>query len=184
MADLKGKKIAVLVSSGVQDVELTKPVEILRDRGAEVTVIVPTEEELKQGIKTLRGSVEKADASLSEVNAYDFDALYIPGGASPDHLRMAEGAVDFVKAFADRPIFALCHGPQLLVSAGLVKGRTITSWPSLEVDLENAGAHWVDQEVVQDGNIITSRKPDDIPAFTRRIEQYLTSVEVRRRKAA
>lgn len=186
--DLKDIKIAVLVTSGVEEVELTKPVDFLRSKGADVTVIVPKQEELDEGIKTMNndlpGGTQKADALLKNVKPDRFDAILIPGGFSPDHLRLASGAVDFVKAFADKPIFALCHGPQLLVSAGLVKGKTITSWPSLEIDMKNAGATWVDKEVVVDGNITTSRKPDDIPAFNEQILEILSDRQTGMRKAA
>ena len=123
------------------------------------------------------GETQRADSVLGDVAADDFDALYIPGGHSPDRLRLAPGAIDFVKAFADKPLFALCHGPQLLISAGLVCDRTLTSWPSIAVDLCNAGANWVDREVVIDNNLITSRNPHDIPAFNAAIEKMLTHPE-------
>ncbi|HEX2948246.1 MAG TPA: type 1 glutamine amidotransferase domain-containing protein [Armatimonadota bacterium] len=188
MADLSGKRIAVLVTSGVEEVELTKPVDFLRSHGALVTVITPKKQELQEGIRTLNndscGTTQRAEAFLSDVNPDDFDAIFIPGGFSPDHLRLAPGTVDFVKAFADKLIFAICHGPQIMVSANLVKGRTITSWPALEIDLKNAGANWVNEEVVTDGNITTSRKPGDIPAFNHRMEDVLTHPTQFQRKAA
>ena len=163
MADINGKRIAVLVTSGVEEVELTRPVSYFCSKGAEVTVITPNIDELTNVIHSFNHDVSGnslyADALLSSVNPNDFDALYIPGGFSPDHLRLVPEAVNFVKAFANKLIFALCHGPQLLISADLVKGKTITSWPALEIDLKNAGANWVNQEVVADGNIITSRMP-------------------------
>lgn len=178
MASLDGKRIAVLVTSGVEQTELTDPVDFFRRHGATVTIITPKPEELRDGVKSLKhdlcGDTLKANALLSEMNPENFDALYIPGGFSPDHLRLAPGAVDFVKAFAHKPLFALCHGPQLLVNAGLVKGVTLTSWPSLEIDLKNAGANWVNQTVAQDGHLITSRMPSDIPAFCAKIEQMLS----------
>ena len=180
MADLSGTKIAVLVTDGVEEVELTKPVDYLSSKGAEVTIVTPNREELKSGIKSKNmgemGATLKADKVLADVSPTDFDALYIPGGYSPDHLRLYPQAIEFVKAFADKPIFALCHGPQVLISADLVDGCTLTSWPSVRVDLENAGATWVDQEVVVDGDLITSRKPDDIPAFNKKIEEFLAEV--------
>ena len=177
MDSLQGKRVAVLVTGGVEEVELTKPVEFLRAKGAKVTVLTPQLEEYERGIKTKRsldmGEMQRADAVLGDVSADDFDALYIPGGHSPDRLRLVPEAVDFVCAFADKPIFALCHGPQLLISAGLVCDRTLTSWPSIAVDLCNAGATWIDQEVVEDGNLLTSRGPHDIPAFNEAMEDLL-----------
>ncbi len=188
MHHLTGKRVAVLVTSGVEEVELTEPVEFLRSHGATAVTITPDREELQRGIKAHRGldpgATVKADEYLGNVDPNDFDALFIPGGQSPDRLRLAPGAVEFVQALAkaNKPIFALCHGPQLLISADLARGKTLTSWPSLEVDLRNAGAKWVNEEVVVDGNLITSRKPEDIPALTRKMEEILG--EVRARKAA
>ncbi|HEY3376630.1 MAG TPA: type 1 glutamine amidotransferase domain-containing protein [Armatimonadota bacterium] len=188
MADYTGKRVAVLVTSGVEEVELTRPVGFLCALGATVTVITPSPDEYYNVIHSTTGIYPGtslyADALLSEVKPDDFDALYIPGGTSPDHLRLYPEAVAFVKAFRDKPIFALCHGPQMLVSAELVSGRTITSWPSLEVDIKNAGATWVDRDVVVDGNLVTSRKPVDIPNFNIQIAKVLEHPEQFRRKAA
>jgi len=178
----------VLVTSGVEEIELTKPVEFLRSHGAQVTIITPKRQELEEGIHALNGihcgGTHRADAVLSDVRPQEFDALFIPGGISPDHLRLESGTTDFVKQFADKPLVALCHGPQLLVSADMVRGRTITSWPSLEIDMKNAGAKWVNEEVVVDGNLITSRMPKDIDALDRKMEEALTHPEQYRRKAA
>lgn len=188
MADLSEKCIAVLVTSGVEKVALTKPVNFLRSHGALVTVITPKKQEFQEGIRTLNndscGTTQRAEAFIFDVNPDDFDALFIHGGFSPDHLRLALGAIDFVKAFADKLIFAIWHGPQIMVSANHVKGRTITSWPALEIDLKNAGANWVNEEVVTDGNITTSRMPSDIPAFNHRMEEVLTHLSQYQRKAA
>ncbi len=188
MASMSGKRVAVLVTSGVEEVELVRPVAFLRDKGASVTIITPLKEEWENVIRSHNGNVDGnslyADAWLKQVNPNDFDAILIPGGLSPDHLRQEPGAVDFLLAFKDKLIFAICHGPQLLISAELVKGRKITSWPALEVDMKNAGANWVDQQVVVDGNIITSRAPADIPAFCEKIAEALSSPEQYQRKAA
>ena len=187
MDSLQGKRVAVLVTSGVEEVELTKPVEFLRNLGAQVTVITPSLDEYERGIKTKRsvdmGETQRADAVLGDVAAEDFDALFIPGGASPDRLRLVPEAIDFVRMFADKPLFALCHGPQLLISADMVRDRVLTSWPSIAVDLRNAGAHWVDAAVVADFNLITSRGPQDIPAFNDAIARLLAHPEEMRRAA-
>jgi protease I len=187
MMELSGKRVAVLVTSGVEEVELTQPVQFLREHGAEVTIITPKQDELLQGIKTLKhdlcGNTVMPDALLSDVSVNDFDALLIPGGLSPDHLRLAPGAAEFAKAFGEKLIFAICHGPQLLVNADLVQGRTLTSWPAIAVDLNNAGAHWVDQQVCVDGNLITSRMPADIPAFDNTILDALVHPEQFRKAA-
>jgi protease I len=186
MHHLTGKHVAVLVTSGVEEVELAEPVEFLRSNGATAVIVTPSREELEQGIKAHRGAepgaVLKADEYLGNVDPGDFDVLFIPGGQSPDRLRLAPGAIEFVQAFAkaNKPIFALCHGPQLLISAEVVKGKTLTSWPSLAVDLRNAGAKWVDQELVVDGNLITSRQPADIPALTRKMEEILGQIRIRK----
>jgi len=187
-SNLQGKRVAVLVTSGVEEVELVRPVNYLRDHGATAVIITPLPEEMSNVIRSMNGNASGnslyADKLLKDVKPDDFDALFIPGGFSPDHLRLAPGAVDFVKAFADKMIFAICHGPQLLISANLVKGRKITSWPALEIDMKNAGADWVNQPVVVDGNMITSRMPADIPEFVQKIEQALGNPEQFQRKAA
>ncbi len=174
----KSQKIAVLATDGFEQSELLEPVKALRDAGAFVQIIAPNGGDI-QGMKhTEKGAKTHVDLTLSEAKAEDFDALVLPGGvANPDALRMNQKAVDFVKHFAQagKPIAAICHGPWTLVEAEAVRGRTVTSWPSLRTDLQNAGAHWVDKEVVVDGNLITSRKPDDLPAFNRALLALLAN---------
>jgi protease I len=173
---LQGKKIAILATDGFEQAELMEPQKALRDAGAEVTVITPAQGpakpqkagEIKGWNHTDWGKSMKIDRNLSDVKPEQYDAIVLPGGVmNPDKLRQCKESVAFVKAFVDagKPVAAICHGPWTLIETGAVKGKTITSWPSLQTDLKNAGATWVDKEVVVDGGIITSRKPDDIPAF-------------------
>jgi protease I len=175
---LDGKKIAILATDGFEQVELTDPKKNLEAEGAKVTVlsIKPGEGgragEIKGWDKTDWGKTVKVDGLVYDAKSEEFDALVLPGGQiNPDKLRMDKGAVAFVKAFAEsgKPVAAICHGPWTLIEADVVKGKTMTSWPSVSTDLKNAGAHWVDKEVVVDGNLITSRKPEDIPAFSKAI---------------
>ena len=170
MADVKTRKIAVLATNGFEQAELTEPVKALRAAGVTVQVVSPEAGEI-QGMKhDQKGDMTKVDLELSKARAADFDGLVLPGGvANPDTLRINPAAVTFIKSFvtAGKPIAAICHGPWTLIEAGAVKGKTMTSWPSLHSDLQNAGANWVDEEVVVDGNLVTSRKPDDLPAFNR-----------------
>jgi protease I len=170
MVDVKTRKIAVLATNGFEQAELTEPVKALRAAGATVQIVSPEAGEI-QGMKhDQKGDKTKVDLELSKARAADFDALVLPGGvANPDTLRINPAAVTFIKSFvtAGKPIAAICHGPWTLIEAGAVKGKTMTSWPSLHSDLQNAGANWVDEEVVVDGNLVTSRKPDDLPAFNR-----------------
>jgi protease I len=162
----------------VEQVELTKPVAALREAGAAVDVVSP-----KSGSITSFQHHDPSDAidvdhTVSEVNPRDYDALVLPGGViNPDALRIDDQAVEFVRAFVqeDKPIAAICHGPWTLIEAGAVNGRRMTSWPSLRTDLTNAGADWVDEEVAVDGNLVTSRKPDDIPAFNRAAMELLAT---------
>lgn len=169
---LKGKKIAILATDGFEQVELTEPRKALEEAGAATVLIAPKPGEIR-GWKTKQwGDSVTVDKTLENANPNDYDALVLPGGVmNPDHLRMDPSAVNFVRQFVSggKPIAAICHGPWMLLEAGAVSGKTITSWPSLKTDLKNAGANWVDQEVATDGAFITSRKPDDIPAFSRAI---------------
>jgi len=164
------KKVLILATDGFEQSELTDPKKALEDAGIETTVASPKSGEIKGWDQTDWGNTVKVDATLDDVSANDFDALLLPGGQiNPDKLRMEEKAVALVKAFAQagKPIAAICHGPWMLVEADVVKGKTVTSWPSIRTDLRNAGANVVDQEVALDGQFITSRKPDDIPAFSK-----------------
>lgn len=164
------KKVLILATDGFEQSELTDPKKALEDAGIGTTVASPKSGEIKGWDQTDWGDTVKVDATLDDVSANDFDALLLPGGQiNPDKLRMEEKAVALVKAFAQagKPIAAICHGPWMLVEADVVKGKTVTSWPSIRTDLRNAGANVVDQEVALDGQFITSRKPDDIPAFSK-----------------
>lgn len=170
--NLKGKKIAILATDGFEQVELTEPKKALEQQGATTEVIAPKSGEIKGWKFKEWGDTVKVDKTLENAKPGDYDALVLPGGViNPDHLRTNEKAVQFVKQFAQsgKLVAAICHGPWTLVEAGVVKGRTLTSWPSIKTDLKNAGANWVDKEVVLDGNFITSRKPDDIPAFSQKV---------------
>ena len=180
--ELEGRKIAILATDGFEQVELTDPKKNLEAAGAEVTVlsIKPGEGgeagEIKGWDKTDWGKTVKVDRLVYDVKPEEFDALVLPGGQiNPDKLRMDKDAVAFVKNFAEsgKPVAAICHGSWTLIEADVVRGKTMTSWPSVHTDLKNAGANWVDEEVVVDGNFITSRKPEDIPAFSKAIVQRL-----------
>lgn len=162
--DLKGKKIALIATDHFEDSELMQPMEAVINVGAEVTVVSNKSGE----ITGEDGTNVPVDKTVYNVSADDYDGLIIPGGVkNPDIMRMDEHAVDFVRAFFDqhKPVAAICHGPWLLVEAGVVNGRTLTSWPSLKTDIKNAGGKWVDEEVVTDQGLVTSRKPDDLDAF-------------------
>lgn len=166
-------KIAVLIGQEYEDSELTVPVEKLKKAGHEVELLgVKAGEEIAGKNGKAKVTVE---AAVTSRRPDQYDALLIPGGHSPDHLRMEEDIVHFVKGFGatGRPIAAVCHGPQLLIEAGLVRGRTMTSWPSVRTDLRNAGAEVVDREVVEDGPIITSRQPEDLEAFSRALLEQI-----------
>jgi protease I len=166
---LQGKKVAFLnANEGVEQVELTEPLKAVREAGADVDLIAPEQGDI-QGFNHLdRGDVFQADRSVADVDASDYDALVLPGGvANPDNLRTVEPAVSFTRAFFEqgKPVAAICHGPWTLVEADVVRDRTLTSWPSLQTDIRNAGGNWVDEEVHVDQGLVTSRKPDDLEAF-------------------
>jgi len=176
MGKLDGKKIAVLFTDGVEQVELEKPVEGIKNEGAEVTYLTLEAGEV-QAFDTIQPADKiKVDNEVSGADASDYDGLLLPGGvANPDFLRMDDDAVKFVASFVEqaKPIAAICHAPWTLVEADVVKGRKLTSWPSLQTDIVNAGGEWVDEEVVVDEGLVTSRNPDDIPAFTdKAIEEF------------
>lgn len=176
MATLNGMKVAILAAEGFEQAELTEPRKALQDAGAQTQVVSPAKGEV-QGWKHFdKGERIKVDVPLEQADAGEYDALLLPGGvANPDQLRMMPKAVQFVRAFFEtgKPVAAICHGPWTLIDAGVVRGRTLTSWPSLKTDLINAGAIWVDQEVCVDHGLVSSRKPADIPAFNRKmIEEF------------
>jgi protease I len=173
---LAGKKVAILVADGFEQVEMTKPRAALDEAGAVTSVVSPSSGKIQGMNHADKGNKFEVNIPLAEARPEEFDALMIPGGLmNPDQLRSSEEALDFVRHFFDagKPVAAICHGPQVLISAGLVHGRTMTSWPAIAVDMRNAGANWVDEEVVVDNGLVTSRKPDDIPAFNKKmIEEF------------
>jgi protease I len=170
---LEGKCVAILVADGFEEVEMTEPKLALEECGAITVLVSPTPGGKVRGWQHDHwGDTFVVDQMITNVNANDYDALLLPGGVmNPDKLRIEPLAVAFVKQFFDlgKPVAAICHGPWTLIEAGAVSGKTLTSWPSLQTDIRNAGGNWVDQEVVRDGNLVTSRKPDDIPAFNEAI---------------
>lgn len=175
--DLKGTRVAVLVEEIYEDLELWYPTLRLRETGAEVKIVGPKAGEV---YKSKHGYPAKADLSMDNVNAADFDALVIPGGYAPDKMRRHPAMLNFVRAMheAGKPIAFICHAGWVPISAGIVRGRTVTSVSAIKDDLVNAGARWVDQEVVVDGNLITSRTPPDLPAFCRELIRILGRVKV------
>jgi protease I len=187
MADeLRNKRVAALVDNGFEQSELLEPKKALENAGAKVDVVSPQSGRVKGWTHTAWGDEVPVDRKLNEARADEYDALLLPGGVmNPDRLRMNRTAVQFVKAFVDaaKPIAAICHGPWTLIEAGAVKGRTMTSWPSLQTDLRNAGATWVDQECVTDNGLVTARKPDDIPAFNRKMIEEFAGVRHDKRQA-
>ncbi|PYQ47597.1 MAG: protease [Acidobacteria bacterium] len=169
---LAGKTVAILVAHGFEQVEMTEPRRALDEAGARTEIVSPARSRVKGWKHVEWGDTFSVDVPLEEAEAGDYDALLLPGGVmNPDTLRINEDALRFVKAFFSegKPVAAICHAPWTLIDAEQVRGRTVTSWPSLRTDLRNAGATWVDQEVVVDNGLVTSRKPDDIPAFNRKM---------------
>lgn len=175
---LRGKRVAVLMTDGVEQIEYVQPRTFLEQKGARVTLVAPKAKgEMIQGFNHLSpGDRFAVELNVHDAHAEDFDALLLPGGvANPDRLRLSRTAIGFIREFArqDKPIAAICHGPWTLIDAGIAKGRHMTSWPSLKEDLRNAGAQWSDEPVVVDGKLVTSRKPDDLPAFDHALLQEL-----------
>ncbi len=166
--ELSNLKVAILVTDGFEQSEMEKPKKALEEAGANAKILSPGSTKVKGWKHTEWGDEFKVDVDLNSANANDYDALVLPGGVmNPDKLRIHPQAITFIADFvkSGKPIAAICHGPWTLIDAKGVKGKTVTSWPSIKVDLINAGANWVDKEVIRDGNLVTSRKPDDLPAF-------------------
>ena len=183
-AQLKGRKVVFLATDGVEQVEFTAPWNALKQAGADVTLLSDKTGEIQAVNHGEKGDRLPVDGVVAGANARDFDALVLPGGvANPDKLRTNADAVKLVRDFmeADKPVAAICHGPWLLVEADSVRGRTITSWPSLQTDVENAGGAWVDKQVQLDQKLLTSRKPDDLPAFCAKLVELLTDAIDERR---
>ncbi len=186
--NLTGKRVAILATDGVEQVELTQPRQALDGAGAITMVVSPKEGTIKGWQHDKWGDPIKVDVPLGQTRASEFDALLIPGGVmNPDTLRMDKSAVDFVRSFFSegKPVAAICHGPWLLVEAGVLRGRSVTSWPSLQTDIRNAGGDWTDREVVTDEGLVTSRKPEDIPAFSKKmIEEFAEGIHEGQRASA
>ncbi len=180
---LDGKTVAVLVADGFEEEELTEPVKALKAAGANVKIVSPGERRVRGWRHTDWGAYFDVDVTIDGADSEDFEALLLPGGVmSPDKIRIDSRSIEFVRAFIEtgKPVAAICHGPWTLINAEAVRGRKVTSYPSIRLDLENAGAHWVDQEVVVDNGLVTSRKPADIPAFNRKmIEEFAEGVHPR-----
>ncbi|HEU0316302.1 MAG TPA: type 1 glutamine amidotransferase domain-containing protein [Solirubrobacteraceae bacterium] len=171
--ELAGRRIAFLMANeGVERVELTEPRKAVEEAGAAVELLAPEADDIQTFNHLDKAEKYRADRAVGDASASDYDGLVLPGGvANPDQLRTDENVVGFIRDFAaaGKPIGVICHGPWTLIEAGVLKGRTITSWPSLQTDLRNAGANWVDEEVVVDAGLVSSRKPDDLPAFNAKI---------------
>lgn len=174
--DVKGKKVAILTENGFEEVELTSPMNALEAAGVEVHVISPQKDKVKAWNSENWGIEVPVDKLLDEANPEDYDMLLLPGGVmNPDTLRTNKKAVAFAQHFLEqgKPLAAICHGPQTLIETGMLDGRTMTSYPSLQTDLKNAGVNWVDKEVVVDNGLVTSRKPDDLEAFNKKMIEEL-----------
>jgi protease I len=180
MEDLKGRRVAIVATDGFEESELFEPREALEKAGARTEVVAPKGGSIKGWRHTDWGREVRVDATLTDADPADYDALVLPGGVmNPDKLRRLEAAQRFIRHFFDegKPVAAICHGPWTLIDAGVVRGRKVTSYSSIQEDLKNAGADWSDREVVVDGNLVTSRKPDDIPAFNRELAMLLARAE-------
>lgn len=185
MGQLSGKRVAILVADGFEQVEMTEPRQTLMNAGADVKIVSVHAGEIYGMHHEKKGDTFKVDLTLDEARPENFDALMIPGGLmNPDTLRSTPEAVAFAKAFfrTGKPVAAICHGPWVLVEADVVRGRKLTSWPAIQTDVRNAGGNWVNEEVVVDNGLVTSRKPDDIPAFNRKmIEEFAEGVHEKQR---
>ena len=183
--NLEGLNVAILVTDGFEQVELVDPRKALDDAGASTKIVSPKKDKVRGWKFTEWGDELPVDLSLNHTTPHEFDALLLPGGViSPDKLRMMPEAVEFVRAFFDsgKPIAAICHGPWTIIETGYARGRRMASWPSLKTDLRNAGAIWTDEEAVTASNLVTSRKPDDIPAFNRAVNNLFSRAEKRTQK--
>jgi protease I len=185
--ELKGKRVAFLFTEGAEQAEVEKPLEAVKGAGAEVDIVSLETGDVEMWQHFDKGDTIRADRAVSDVSASDYDGLVLPGGvANPDQLRMDQDAVRFVRGFFEegKPVGVICHGPWLLAEADVVRGRKVTSWPSLQTDLRNAGADWVDEEVVVDHGLVTSRKPDDLPAFCSKIVEEFAEGRHEQQRAA
>ena len=174
---IAGKKVAFLLTDGVEQVELTSPWQAVKDAGGEPTLVAPKRGKLQGYNGTEKGDTFDVDLTVAEANASDFDALVLPGGVvNADHLRVDKDAQSFTRSFFEqhKPVASICHGPWLLIEAGVIRGRNVTSYFTLETDLKNAGANWTDQEVVVDQGLVTSRNPDDLPAFNNKLVEEIS----------
>lgn len=178
--ELLNKRVAILAADGFEQVELVKPKEALEEAGATVSIVSPSSGQIQGMHHADKGDKFEVDLPLKDAKEEEFDALMIPGGLlNPDTLRSTPTALDFTRSFfhAGKPVAAICHAPWVLIDAGVVRGRKLTSWPAIQTDVKNAGGNWVDEEVVVDNGLVTSRKPDDIPAFNRKmLEEFAEGV--------
>src|SRR5579864_479472 len=184
---LTGLQVAILVTDGFEQVELIEPRKALDQAGAQTQVVSPKNDRVRGWNHTEWGEYVPVDTPLDKAQAQNFDALLLPGGViNPDKLRIEPKAVNFVKSFfdANKPVAAICHGPWTIIEAGAARGRKIASWPSIKTDLRNAGAEWIDKEAVTDGNLVTARKPDDIPAFNRAMIELFSGQTKQQQPAA
>jgi protease I len=184
MPEISQAKVLIVATDGFEESELFGPREILLGRGAEVTLASPDLKPIQATVHDDPGKTIRPDLTVEDARAEDYDALILPGGVrNPDHLRTSKAAIALIKAFAEsgKPVAAICHGPWLLVEADLLRGKTATSWKSIRTDLKNAGANVVDEPAVTDGNIVTSRKPDDVPAFTEAVIRLIEKAPARAR---
>lgn len=185
MQELNGKRVAILVEDGVEQIELTSPKQALEEAGAITHIISPKRDKVKGWDHTKWGQEFPVDVVIEQANPNDYDALLLPGGVmNPDKLRRSKPAVQFVRSFFEqqKPVASICHGPWMLVEADVLKGRTVTSYHSIQTDVKNAGANWVDQEVVVDQGLVTSRNTDDLPAFNRKLVEEVAEGQHERQR--